>query len=66
MGIVILALFSFTALQSILPKAAREPLMRFLQFHRLWFNGAYLAFIVVFLLFGAGRALVRCVQVFQG
>jgi hypothetical protein len=59
-GLLVLALFLFTAAQSLFPKPARERLAQFMQAHALFFNGLYLAFIAGFMSFGAMRALVHC------
>ena len=55
MGLLILALFAFTAAQSLLPRAARERVTCWMQHHALAFNSAYLLF-VLYLSVSAWRA----------
>ncbi len=57
MGILILALFLFTAGQSLLPKVYREGIERCLQARAMFFNALYLVFVISFVSFGAMRAL---------
>jgi len=57
MGIMILALFLFTAGQSLLPKAYREGIVRCLQSRAMFFNALYLVFVISFVSFGVVRAL---------
>ncbi len=61
MGLLILALFIFTALQSLLPRPARERVAYCIKAHALWFNTAYLAFVVVFVSFGLARAIAQLI-----
>ena len=60
LGIPILALFLFTAAQSILPGVCRARVKEFLQSRAVASTRVYVAFVVVFLAFGVGRALVDC------
>jgi hypothetical protein len=60
MGLLILGLFCVTGIQSVLPRAAREHLTRFLEFHARFFNTLYLVFVSSFVLFGVGRAVACC------
>jgi hypothetical protein len=57
MGLLILALFGFTAAQSLLPRQARDRLAQIIKDHALLFNAIYLAFVAVFVGFGLARAL---------
>jgi hypothetical protein len=57
MGLLILALFIFTAGQSLLPQAHRDGIVRFMQSRATLFNALYLVFVVTFVSFGAARAL---------
>ncbi len=57
MGLPILALFAFTAAQSLLPRPARERLAQSLRDYAVMFNTVYLVFVVVFLGFGIARTL---------
>ena len=59
MGLPILALFAFTAAQSLLPRPARERLAHALKDRAVLFNTAYLAFVVVFISFGLTRTLAH-------
>ena len=59
MGLLILALFGFTAAQSLLPRPARERLAQAISNRALLFNAAYLAFVAVFISFGLARALAH-------
>ena len=59
MGLLILALFAFTAAQSLLPRPARERMAQALKHRALLFNAAYLVFVVVFISFGLVRALLH-------
>jgi hypothetical protein len=59
MGLLILALFGFTAAQSLLPRPAREHLAQGTKGHALLFNTVYLAFVVAFISFGFARALAH-------
>lgn len=61
-GLFVLALFLFTAIQSLWPKEARARLVHFMQARALFFNSAYLVFVVAFVGFGAMRALSHCAQ----
>ena len=58
MGLVILALFVFTAAQSLLPRAYRTWLSEFMQSRALFFNMLYLGFVGIFVSFGAARAII--------
>jgi hypothetical protein len=64
LGLFILALFAFTALQSLLPQRRRQALSQSLQARPLFFKGLYAAFVVTFVLFGVARALWHCGQLF--
>jgi len=57
MGLLILALFIFTAGQSLLPKSYREGIVRFMQARATVFNAFYLVFVITFVSFGVVRAL---------
>jgi hypothetical protein len=57
MGLLILGLFGFTAAQSLLPWPTRERIAHFIRGRALWFNTAYLAFVVTFVSFGLARTL---------
>jgi hypothetical protein len=57
LGLVILALFLFTASQSLLPRSLRQRLLHFMDRRGRWFSTLYLAFVVLFVSFGALRAL---------
>ena len=59
MGLLILALFVFTAAQSLLPRTHRDRLAQYIQDRSVLFNSCYLAFIGSFLAFGGARALVH-------
>jgi hypothetical protein len=59
MGLLILALFVFTAAQSLIPRAYRVRLAEFMQGRALFFNAVYLGFVMVFVGFGALRAAVH-------
>jgi len=59
LGLAILALFIFTAAQSVLPTVHRERLGRFIQSRALFFNALYLAFVMAFVCFGAARAIFQ-------
>jgi hypothetical protein len=63
MGLVILALFVFTAVQSALPGIYCDRLGRFMQARAFFFNTLYLTFVTVFVSFGATRALVHWVSI---
>jgi hypothetical protein len=63
MGLLILALFAFTAAQSLLPRAARERVTCWIQHHALAFNSAYLLFVLVFVCFGVVRALSHLIGI---
>jgi hypothetical protein len=57
MGLPILALFAFTAAQSLLPGSFRERLANRMEAHATLLKVVYLAFATVFIGFGALRAL---------
>ena len=57
LGMFILALFGFTAAQSLLPRPARERLAQGLKDRAFSCNTVYLAFLVVFIGFGVARAI---------
>lgn len=57
MALLILALFIFTAGQSLLPQTHRDGIVRFMQSRATLFNAFYLVFVVTFVSFGAVRAL---------
>jgi Protein of unknown function (DUF2752) len=59
MGAAILALFLFTAIQSVLPKVYRARLELFLQANGTTFHLLYLAFVTMFVAYGVGRALLH-------
>jgi hypothetical protein len=58
MGMLILALFLFTAIQSIMPGRWRSGLKSFLQARPRIFNVLYATFVLTFLTFGTSRALL--------
>jgi len=60
MGLLVLALFAFTAAQSLLPESFRNRLARSLQTQTTVLNVLYLMFVTAFVSFGAIRALVEC------
>jgi len=66
MGLFVLALFLFTAGQSLLPKALRDRLVGLMQSRAVFFNSFYLAFVVAFVGFGVVRALLHCVAAWTG
>ena len=55
----ILLLLSFIAVQSVLPARWRGRLKTYLQKRAVIFNLLYLAFVGLFVVYGAGRALVH-------
>lgn len=57
MGLLILALFVFTAGRSLLPQTHREGIVRFMQSRATLFNTLYLVFVITFVGFGAVRAV---------
>jgi len=59
MGLLILVLFAFTALQSLLPKHQRLGLIHYLKSHSTLFNALYLTFVCAFVTFGTTRALLH-------
>jgi hypothetical protein len=63
-GLFVLGLFLFTAIQSLLPQTARNRIVRFLQTHAPCFNGFYFSFVIAFVGFGAGRAVLHFSQNF--
>jgi hypothetical protein len=60
MGLLILALFLFTAAQSLCPRSLRGSLAHSMQSRAFFFNLLYLTFAAVFVTFGATRALYHC------
>ncbi|MEY4384750.1 MAG: hypothetical protein RLY20_33 [Verrucomicrobiota bacterium] len=61
-GMFILALFLFTAAQSLFPKSKREQLAQFMESHAQFFNRFYASFVIAFIGFGVLRALTYCVR----
>ena len=59
MGLVILVLFIFTALQSLFPGSVRGRIHHFLQVRPSLFSTLYIAFVTVFVTFGTVRALLQ-------
>jgi hypothetical protein len=59
MGLLILALFGFTALYSLLPEALQNRLTRSLEARTVLFKALYAAFVTAFITFGVARALLR-------
>ena len=59
LGLVILGLFLFTAVQSLLPKACRHNLAGYMQSRAPAFNALYVVFVVAFVGYGATRALLH-------
>ena len=59
MGLFILALFAFTAMQSLLPRVLRDRLAEEMQARRNTAHGFYVAFVIVFVAFGIIRALLH-------
>jgi hypothetical protein len=60
MGLLILALFAITAMQSLSPGPLRVRLAGFVEAHAAFFNTLYVAFVAAFIAFGATRALFHC------
>ncbi len=59
MGILILALFIVTAIQSLLPKNQRQQIGGFVDRHAVAFKRFYIGFVSVFIAFGLGRAALE-------
>ncbi len=59
MGWLVLMLFVFTAMQSILPRRQRNTLGQFIEARAFWFNSAYLIFTGTFVIFGVARTLIH-------
>lgn len=59
MGLLILALFLVTVLQSVLPATMRQRLIGFMKAQAPWCNALYLAFVTTFVGFGLVRALLQ-------
>jgi len=59
MGPFILALFAFTAVQSLFPGNVRERLLRYMRNRAAVFNALYLTFVIAFVGFGTVRALLH-------
>jgi|SRR6185436_15759928 len=66
MGLVILALFAFTAVQSLLPRSFRDHLTRHMQAHAAIVHWAYIIFVVAFVTFGTFRALHHWAMIWSG
>src|SRR5262245_15727636 len=64
MGLFILALFTFTAAQSLLPRWFRDQLARQMQAQAAVVHRLYLAFVIAFVAVGGVRALVHWVSQF--
>jgi len=62
MGLVILALFVCTAGQSVIPKLYRHRLVEFMQSRSVLFSSLYVAFVFLFIAFGALRASIQWVS----
>lgn len=62
MGLLILALFVFTAGTSLLPAGRRERLARYMESRAVLFNALYLAFAASFIGYGLVRALAELPQ----
>jgi hypothetical protein len=60
-GLLVLALFLFTAVASLMP-SARQRLAATMEARPVLFNGLYLAFVIAFVGFGGARALVELTQ----
>ena len=58
-GLFILALFIFTAVQSLLPKIYRDRIAEYMQTRAIIFNSFYLVFVTAFVGFGLARALLH-------
>jgi uncharacterized membrane protein len=58
MGLLILGLFAVIAAQSVCPRSFREWLARRMQQHAGVVGGVYVLFVVMFVSFGAVRAVV--------
>jgi hypothetical protein len=58
LGLAILALFVVTAAQDLLPRSCRERLAAGLERRSLLCNSLYFVFVVIFVGFGATRALL--------
>lgn len=59
MGMLILALFLFTAAQSLLPGRWRDRLKSFLEARARIFNLLYATFVLAFIAYGTSRALIH-------
>jgi len=57
LGLLVLALFLFTAAHSLLPKWAKLRVEHCMQHHAVLCNGLYLAFAVAFIAVGLVRAV---------
>jgi hypothetical protein len=66
LGLMILALFLFTAAQTLLPANLRHLLLRHVRSRTVLYQTLYVAFVVSFVVFGASRALVQCWGMFAG
>ncbi|HWI57550.1 MAG TPA: DUF2752 domain-containing protein [Bacillota bacterium] len=66
MGLLILALFAFTALQSLCPKTLRDRLAQYLQSRPALFHALYLASVATFLSFGLLRGLLHLAAAWLG
>jgi hypothetical protein len=63
MGILILPLFLFTAIQSTMPESCRDKLKSFMQVRAAFFNSLYLIFILAFIGYGTSRAFIHSLEV---
>lgn len=57
LGIMILAMLLVLATISLLPRELRRGAARFIETHTSFFNAFHVLFVVVFVLFGAARAI---------
>ena len=65
MGPFILALFTFTAVQSLLPRSFRDQLARQMQARAVIVHRLYVVFVIAFVAFGGIRALVHWLDEFS-
>lgn len=64
-GMFILALFLFTAITNLLPRARRR-VQLWMEAHPMLCNGLYLVFVVAFVGFGIARAMVEFLHQYAG
>jgi hypothetical protein len=66
MGLLILTMLLAIAFASVLPPRLRERLSNYMESRAYAFNLLYLAFVVAFLAFGVGRALLNLISILPG